>query len=82
MSHSQSSLHPIDPTWSSTPFAKFSHNTCPAGAGNFVWNHVAARNDLDFVLRNTRVADGNGNFHTRILMKISAGAEELVSLTM
>ena len=77
---SPSSSHPLDPNWLSIPFAKFSHNSSPYGTRYFTWNHVGARNDLDFVLRNTRVADENGNFHTRILMKINAGAEELVRM--
>ena len=78
---SQIFSHPLDPTWLSIPFAKFSHNSCPYGTRNFTWNHVGARNDLDFILRHTRVADENGNFHMRILMKINAGAEELVRTT-
>jgi hypothetical protein len=75
---SQDSSRALDPSWLSISLAKFSHNSSPYGTRNFTWNHVGFRNDLDFILRGTRVVDENGNFHTRILMKVNAGAEELV----
>ncbi|KAG0645858.1 hypothetical protein D0Z07_7961 [Hyphodiscus hymeniophilus] len=74
---SQSSSQALDPSWVSVSFAKFSHNSSPYGARNFTWHHVGSRNDLDVVLRNTRLVDENGNFCNRLFMKISAGSEEL-----
>lgn len=68
----------LDPIDASISIAKFSHNTCPYGTQNFVWTHVANRNDLDFIVRRTRVVDEHGNFNERLVMKISAGAELLV----
>ena len=51
------------------------------GTRNFTWNHVG-RNDLEFTRQNPTVVDENGNFHTRLLMKINAGAEELVGSSL
>ena len=62
----------------SVSFAKFSHSSGLFGTRNFTWNHVGSRNDLDFILRNIRALDENRNFHNRLVMKINAGAEELV----
>jgi len=67
-----------DPNWVSIPIAKYSHNTSPYGTRHFVWNHVGVRNDLDFIVRDTRVIDENGNYANRIVMKITAGADVLV----
>lgn len=76
---SQLSSQVQDPNWVSAPIAKFSHNTSPYGTRSFVWVHVNNRNDLDFVIRNARVADDYGNYQDRILMKITGGADVLVS---
>lgn len=75
---SQTSSQVQDPDWASIPFAKFSHNSSPPGSRSFVWNHVGARNDLDFIVRNVRLLDGHGSYTNRVLMKITAGAEILV----
>lgn len=67
-----------DPIYISTSIAKFSHNTCPLGTRSFTWTHTGARNDIDFIVRRTRVVDEHGNFNERLVMKITAGAELLV----
>lgn len=67
-----------DLIYASISIAKFSHNTCPNGTRNFVWSHVANRNDLDLIVRRSRVVDEYGNFNERLVMKIVAGAELLV----
>jgi len=71
-----------DPYWVSVPIAKYSHNTSPYSTRRFVWNHVGVRNDLDFIVRDTRVIDENGNYANRIVMKITAGADVLVCVTL
>ena len=76
---SQPSFQVQDPTWLSIPFAKFSHDTSPNGTRKIPWIHVAARNDLDFNIRNVRVEDEHHrSFANRTFMKITAGAELLV----
>jgi hypothetical protein len=75
---SQISSQVQDPNWASIPFAKFSHNSSQIGTRNFVWNHVGARNDLDFIVRSARLVDEQGNYTNRIVLKITAGAEILV----
>jgi hypothetical protein len=62
----------------SISFAKFSHNTSLYGSRNFIWNHIGQRDDLDLIIRNTRLIDEYGNYATRVLMKITAGIDELV----
>jgi hypothetical protein len=79
---SQSSSQALDPSWVSVSFAKFSHNSSPFGTRNFTWNHVGSRNDLDIILRDTRLLGENSNFQNRLVMKINAGAEELVCVSM
>jgi hypothetical protein len=76
MSQASSQIH--DSNWVSLPIVKFSHNTSPYATRNFVWNHVGARNDLDFIVRDMRVIDDQGNYTNRVLMKITAGTEMLV----
>lgn len=75
---SQSASQALDSSWVSVSFAKFSHNTSPLGTRNFTWIHVGARGDLHIVLRNVRHMDDSGGYHTRLVMKINAGTEELV----
>ena len=75
---SQLSSQAQDPNWISIPFDKFSHNTSPAGARKYTWEHVSHRNDLYFVIRETRVVDDYGNFTSKILMKVTAGVHILV----
>lgn len=66
------------PNWVSIPIAKFSHNTSHYATRNFVWNHVGARNDLDFNVRDMKVVDEHGNYANRVFMRITAGTETLV----
>jgi hypothetical protein len=75
---SQLSSQVQDPNWVSVHITKFSHNTSPYGTRSFVWVHVNNRNDLDLVVRNSRVVDDYGNYQDRILMKVTGGAEVLV----
>ena len=77
---SQVSSQVQDPNWASIPFAKFSHNTSQFGTRNFVWNHAGARNDLDLIVRSVRLVDEQGNYSSRIVLKVTAGAEILVCL--
>ena len=64
--------------WVVVPIAKFSHNSCPVGTRNFVWNHVSLREDMDIVFQSSRIADDCGTFQNRVVMKVTAGAELLV----
>ena len=68
----------LNPDWVSVSLAKFSHNSSPFGTRNFTWSHVGCRKDLNFILRTSKLVDETGNVRDRIVMKISAGAEELV----
>lgn len=69
----------LDPDWVSLSIVKFSHNTSAYGTRTYTWNHISSRNDLDFVIRNARYVDGDAKNGTRVIMKVSAGAEEMVS---
>ncbi|KAH8601345.1 hypothetical protein B0O99DRAFT_667754 [Bisporella sp. PMI_857] len=64
-------------TWACLPIVKFSHNSCPVGVRNFIWNHIGLRNDMDFVIQNAQVVDGLGNVATRVVLKVVAGADTL-----
>jgi hypothetical protein len=64
----------------SISFAKFSHNTSMHGRRNFIWNHIGQRDDLDLIIRNIRLIDEYGNYATRVVMKITAGIDELVRI--
>jgi len=66
--------------WIVVPIAKFSHNSCPVGTRNFVWNHVSLREDMDIVFQTSRMVDEMGNLANRVVMKITAGAELLVCI--
>ena len=66
--------------WIVVPIAKFSHNSCPVGTRNFVWNHVSLREDMDIVFQTSRMVDDLGNLANRVVMKITAGAELLVCI--
>ncbi|KAH6679669.1 hypothetical protein B0J14DRAFT_696905 [Halenospora varia] len=66
-----------DPIWTPISIAKFSHNTCPYGTRTFTWTHIGERSDLDLVFRSARVIDGLGNYAERLVMQVSAGAEQL-----
>lgn len=79
-SMSQISPQPQGPHRTSLPIAKFSHNSCQVGVRNFVWNHVGVRNDMEFVVQNTKAVDDFGNYVNRIVMKVTAGAETLVCI--
>lgn len=81
MSQISSQAQTQEPNWVSIPFAKYSHNSSPIGTRNFIWNHVGLRNDLDFIVRDTRVIDETGNYANRIVMKITVGADILVRVT-
>jgi len=72
---------PKDLNWVVVPIAKFSHNSCPAGTRNFVWNHISLREDMDVVFQNSRIVDVLGNIVNRVVMKITAGAELLVCIS-
>lgn len=76
MSQAPSQIH--DPNLVSIPFIKFSHNTSPCGSRNFIWNHIGQRDDLDLVIQNSEIIDEQGNYATRITLKITAGVEVLV----
>jgi hypothetical protein len=78
MSQASSQVH--DPDWVSIPVLKFSHNTSPYGTRSFTWNHVGQRNDLDCIIRNARVVDESGIYTIRVVMKITAGIDVLVSI--
>lgn len=75
---SQISSQIYDPNLVSIPFAKFSHNTSAYGTRNFIWNHIGQRDDLDLIIRNNRVIDEQGNYATRVMLKITAGVDVLV----
>lgn len=75
---SQISSQSLGPDWVSVSIAKFSHNTSPYGTKTYTWNHISTRNDLDFVIRNARCVDEEGKQDTRIIMKVTAGAEIIV----
>lgn len=75
---SQSLSQAQDPFYASIHLAKFSHNTCPLGTRNFTWTHVGSRNDLELLVRRTRVADDYDTLNERLMMKIVAGADVLV----
>lgn len=75
---SQISSQGLDPDWVSLSIVRFSHNTSPYGTRTYTWNHVNTRGDLDFVVRNARYFDEQGNHGTRVIMKVSAGADEMV----
>jgi hypothetical protein len=62
----------------SVPFVKFSHNTSPYGSRNFIWNHIGQRDDLNLIIQNNRVIDGQGNYAPRVMLKITAGVDALV----
>jgi hypothetical protein len=76
---SQAKSHGEAPTWVVIPIAKFSHNLSPSNVKNFTWSHISHRNDLDLVLQNVRVVDDVGNRRDGIIMKITAGADVMVS---
>ncbi len=75
---SQVSSQALDPDWVSVSIAKFSHNTSPYGTRTYTWNHISTRNDLDFVIRNARCIDEEGKHDTRVIMKVTGGADVLV----
>ena len=75
---SQASSQVQDPSWVSLPFEKYSYNNSRIGTRRYTWSHIGPRNDLDFVIRNVRVVDEQGNYINRVVMKISAGADILV----
>lgn len=78
MSQVSSQIHDAAPI--SIPFVKFSHNTSPNGCRNFIWNHIGQRDDLRLVIQNNRVIDEQGNYATRIMLRITAGIDTLVSI--
>lgn len=67
-----------DASWISVPFKKFSYNTGRVGSKMNSWTHVGPCNDLNLVIRDARVIDSQGNYNTRVMMKVSKGAEVLV----
>jgi hypothetical protein len=75
---SQVSSQIRDSSLVSIPFVKFSHNTSQYGSRNFIWNHIGQRDDLDLVIQTSRVIDEQGNYATRVMLKITAGVDVLV----
>ncbi|CZR52372.1 uncharacterized protein PAC_02249 [Phialocephala subalpina] len=72
---SQTSSQALDPDWVSLSIVKFSHNTSPYGTKTYTWSHISTRPDLDIVIRNARCVDEQGKHDTRVIMKVSAGAD-------
>ncbi|KUJ12432.1 uncharacterized protein LY89DRAFT_722057 [Mollisia scopiformis] len=74
----QVSSQALDPDWISLSIAKFSYNTSPHGTKTYTWNHITTRPDLSFVIRNVRSISADREQEARVVMKITAGAEEMV----
>lgn len=76
---SQMSTQSQDPSGVCIPLGKYSYvlGRDVAGAGKLPWNHII-RNDLNVHIRNVRNVDDQGNYLTRVVMKVMAGANVLV----
>lgn len=76
---SQLSSQSQDPSGVCLPLGKYSYilGRDFAGAGKLPWNHII-RNDLNVHIRNVRTVDDQGNYITRVVMMVTAGADVLV----